>query len=63
MYYLIYISQAIPTSGCHNENNTSGYSLRHRRKAVLLKGVFTMYHLEFILGLYINQINIRQISF
>ncbi|KAJ7381250.1 Origin recognition complex subunit 2 [Desmophyllum pertusum] len=31
--------QAIPTSGCHNENNTSGYSLRHRRKAVLLKGV------------------------
>ncbi|XP_078376067.1 origin recognition complex subunit 2-like isoform X2 [Oculina patagonica] len=33
------VDQEIPTNVSQDENNTSGYSLRHRRKAVLLKGV------------------------
>ena len=32
--------QVAPAGESQDENNVSGYSLRHRRKAVLLKGVF-----------------------
>ena len=44
--------QVTPAGESQDENNVGGYSLRHRRKAVLLKGVFNALSTHLIILLY-----------
>lgn len=49
-FQLSIVFQDTLTEATQDENNGSGYSLRHRRKAVLLKGVI----MSFVVGLLIT---------